>query len=63
MAIYEPKITAATITPNPASINTSIKISVSVTEVQVTMYKVYAIAGALRAGQAVNLNTRKEVST
>lgn len=62
MAIYEPKINAVTITPNPVSINTSFIISVSVSEVEVVMYKVSPISGTFKSGQAIKLNTNTEVT-
>ena len=62
MKIYEPKITAVSITPNPVSINANFAIAVSVIEVEVIMYKVSAVSGALKSGQTINLSTRKEVS-
>lgn len=62
MAVYEPEVTAVTISPNPVNINTQFTISVSVTEVEVTMYKVSPISGTLKSGQAINLSIHKEVS-
>lgn len=63
MDIYEPKITSVAISPNPVNINTSVKISVAVTEAKVTMYKKWPVAGVYRTGQTINLSTRKEVAT
>lgn len=62
MTIFEPKITAVTVTPNPVSINANFAIAVSVIEVEVIMYKVSPVAGALKSGQTINLTTHKEVS-
>jgi len=62
-AIFEPKITSVTISPNPANINQSILISVTVTDVQVTLYNVWPISGAYTAGQTINLVTGKEVAS
>lgn len=45
MAVYEPKVTAVQITPNPAGINATLTIRVSVTEAEVTMYRVSKISG------------------
>ena len=62
-AVLEPKITSVTISPNPVNINTSFTISVSVTEVQVTLYNVWPISGAYTAGQTINLVAGKEVAS
>ena len=60
MAVYEPKITAVAITPNPVDINTSFKITVAATEVEVVMYAVSKISGAAKSGEAITLATSKE---
>lgn len=54
MAIYEPKISAISITPNPVNINKTFHIAVSVTEVEVVMYRVSKISGAAISGEGVN---------
>jgi hypothetical protein len=54
MAVYEPKITAVAITPNPVDINTSFKITVAATEVEVVMYRVGKISGAAISGEGTN---------
>ena len=60
-AVYEPKVTAVQITPNPAGINATLTIRVSVTEAEVTMYRVSKISGAAISGEAVNPAIHKEV--
>jgi hypothetical protein len=62
MAIYEPKVNDVSLSPNPVNINKSFLISVSVSEVEVVMYTVSPIAGAVKSGQSVVLTTYKEVS-
>lgn len=62
MTLYEPKINSVTLSPNPVNINNSFSVSVSVSEVAITMYKVSKIAGTFKSGQSVNLKTTKEVS-
>lgn len=49
-AVYEPAITAVSLAPNPAAINGSIVLRVTVTEVIVTMYAVSAICGTAICG-------------
>jgi len=60
MAVYEPKITAVAITPNPVNINKSFVISVSAEEVEVVMYAVSKISGAAKAGESISLTISKE---
>lgn len=60
MAVYEPKITAVAITPNPVDINTSFKITVAATEVEVVMYAVSKISGAAKSGESISLTISKE---
>jgi hypothetical protein len=62
MAVYQPAITSVTLTTNPININTTFKISVGVTEVEVTMYAVSKISGAAICGETISLATSKEVS-
>jgi len=62
VAIYEPKVTAVTISPNPVNINTQFTISVSVTEVEVIMYKVSAISGTIKSGQSITIPNHSEVT-
>lgn len=63
VAVYEPRVTAVMLTPNPANINSAFTIAVSVTEVEVIMYKVSAISGAAISGQSITLVISKEVSS
>jgi len=58
----EPQINSVSLTPNPVNINTSFMISIEVADVDITMYKRYAASGALKSGQAINLNVEKEVA-
>lgn len=62
MAVYEPSVSAVAITPNPVNINTSFFISVSVAEVEVTMYAVSKISGAAISGESISLATNAEVA-
>jgi len=57
MAVYEPRISAVTISSNPVNINTSFTISVSVADVEVIMYTVSKISGAAISGQSITLAT------
>lgn len=63
MAVFEPKITAVTISPNPVNINTSFLISVGVTEVEVVMYKVSAVSGTIKSGQSIIIPNHSEVAS
>lgn len=54
MAVYEPKISAISITPNPVNINKTFLVAVSVTEVEVVMYRTSKISGAAISGEGVN---------
>ena len=54
MAVYEPKISAISITPNPVNINKAFLVAVSVTEVEVVMYRVSKISGAAISGEGTN---------
>lgn len=62
MAVYEPKISMVSITPNPVNINTSFTISVSVSEVEVVMYKVSAVSGTIKSGQSIIIPNQTEVA-
>lgn len=46
-----PKITAATISPNPVNVRSTFKISVTVTEVEEQMTPVWYFSGDLYAGE------------
>lgn len=63
MAVYEPKINTVSITPNPVNINKTFLIAVSVTEVEVVMYKVSPISGTFKSGQTIKLSTHTEVAS
>lgn len=63
MAVYEPKVTAVTLTPNPANINSAFLISAAVSDVEVVMYAVGKICGAAICGEGVNPVIYKEVAS
>lgn len=63
MAVYQPAITAVTLTTNPININTTFKISVSVSEVEVVMYRVSKISGAAISGEGANPAVKFEEAT
>lgn len=52
MAVYQPAITAVTLSTNPVNISATFKISVAVTEV--VMYRVSKISGAAISGEGTN---------
>lgn len=54
MAVYEPKISTVSVTPNPVNINKAFLVAVSVTEVEVVMYRASRISGAAISGEGVN---------
>ncbi len=54
MSVYQPAITAVTLSTNPVNISATFKISVSVTEVEVVMYRVGKISGAAISGEGTN---------
>lgn len=60
MSVYEPAISAVSITPNPVNINKAFLIAVSVTEVEVVMYRVSKVSGAAISGEGVNLAVKFE---
>ena len=63
MAVYEPRINSVILSPNPANINASFAISVSVADVEIVMYTVSKISGAAISGASIALATNNvEVS-
>lgn len=54
MAVYQPSITAVTLSTNPVNISATFKISVSVTEIEVVMYRVSKISGVAISGEGTN---------
>lgn len=54
MAVYEPRISTVSVTPNPVNINKVFLVAVSVTEVEVVMYRVNKISGAAISGEGTN---------
>ena len=54
MTVYEPRISAISIIPNPVNINKAFLVAVSVTEVEVVMYRVSKVSGAAISGEGVN---------
>ena len=49
--IYRPEIRSAVLTPNPAGINTSVRVSVSAEDVRVVLEPVWFYSGELYSGE------------
>lgn len=61
MKVYKPKIMNVTLSPNPVNINSSLFVSVIVTEVEMQKYQISKISGRYKSGESVSINVHKEV--
>ncbi len=61
---YQPEIVSATVTPNPATINSGLQVAVGVREspVLVLFYHSYPLTGSFASGQALKLGVQTEVN-
>lgn len=50
VTVYEPVISAAVLTPNPATINAGVTASVTITDAAKTLYERYQYCGVARCG-------------
>lgn len=60
MSVYQPHVESVSITPNPATINSSFLLSASVTDIAVVLYRTSKISGAAIAGEVITLTATKE---